>query len=391
MSLPRRIAISRPDHDYLTGAAPQAGRGVDPESGAPYDLTAAVGDDVVSEPLFGERTRCARSGCGQPLARRTGPGRPPRFCSAQCRHAARRDDRSAPAARLAVRPPRPPSRFGQVFRAAVKRAGVTLQDICELLQQQDQVTVSRSTLSSWQCGHTPRRGPEEDKRIYALERVLRLRRGELLLLLEEAAGDGGAGPAQTGGDDAVRALRVQAGQLGGVSNCILIAVEDDLRVIDRKPQHRTIRQVVRAIAPNADCYWTIYAPDAAGPDVPFAPVHGCRIGRKVPQGDLIAVELLYDRILQPGETHRFTFRLDEQQLTQPVRDCRRWAGPPALESLQMSVTFDSTPLPKQVLACQWNTRNQLTRPGRPLQLIDRVARLRMTHPPAGMYGLSWKW
>lgn len=79
--------------------------------------------------------------------------------------------------------------------------------------------------------------------------------------------------------------------------------------------------------------------------------HRCRAAASAarsPRGDLIAVELIYDRILKPGETHTFTFQLDEQQLAQPVRDCRRWAGPPALESLRMSVVFDSTPLPKQV-------------------------------------------
>lgn len=390
MSLPRRDSISRFDQERLAEATAQVGRGVDPESAPLYDLTGAVGDDAVSEPLFGQQTRCARSGCGQTLARRTGPGRPPRFCSTRCRHAARRTGRSTADMSRAVRPRRA-SRFGEVLRAAVERAGISLQDICDLLQEQDQVTVSRSTLSSWQCGHTPRRGPEEDKRIYALERVLRLRRGELLLLLEEASESGEGRPAQTGGDDAVRALRVLAGQLGGVSNCILIAVEDEMQVVGRKPQHRRIRQVVRAVAANADCYWTIYAPDAAGPDVGFAPVHGCRIGRKIRQGDLIAVELLYDRILQPGETHTFTFQLDEQQLTQPVRDCRRWAGPPALESLRMSVVFDSTPLPRQILACQWDTRDQLTRPGRPVQVVEGVARLNMAHPPAGMYGLRWRW
>jgi len=282
-----------------------------------------------------------------------------------------------------MRPPRSPSRFSEVLRTAIDATGMSLREISDLLAELDEVTVSRSTLSNWQCARVPRRSPEEDERIYALERVLQLRRGELVLLLEETA------VAPSGGDEEVRALRTLAGQLGGVSNCITIAVDDTLQVADRKPQRRTVRQVVRAIATNADCYWTIYSPDAAGPRVPFEPLHGCRVGRIVPHGDLIAVELLFDRILQLGESHEFGFRIVEQGLSSPVRDCRRWAGPPALERLQMSVAFDLPP--RQVAACQWNTRKEQPHSARAVPIIDGIARLRMSHPVTGMYGLSWRW
>lgn len=391
MSPSLQKSISREGRRPLREATAQVSGPVESDAQAVYDSAAAAGEDAITGILFGGRTLCAHAGCGRAVARRSGPGRPPRFCSAQCRQAARHEARSA-ATQASTRPPRHTSRFSEVFRAEVERADISLQDISDLVLQEDGIMVSRSTLSSWQCGRTPRRGTEEqDNRIYAVERVLRLHRSQLLLLLDEPSIAGSNEPAQTGGDDEVRALRVLAGQLGGVSNCIIIAVEDEQRVIDHKVQDRTVKQVVRAIAPNADCYWTIYDPDASGPDVPFTPVQGCRIGRKVPKGDLIAVELLFDRILQPGETHTFSFRIDEEELTQPVRDCRRWAGPPALELLKMSVHFDEKSLPRQVSACQWATDDQLARPARPVRVVEGVARLRMPHPPAGLYGLSWRW
>lgn len=111
--------------------------------------------------------------------------------------------------------------------------------------------------------------------------------------------------------------------------------------------------------------------------------------RLVPRGDLVAAELLFDRILKPGESHTFDFEIEERNLTQPVRDCRRWAGPPALERLAMTVQFDAPP--RQVLSCQWRTRADQPHAARPVLVIDGVARLRLSHPVPGMYGLSWRW
>lgn len=389
MSLPLRSAISRAAPASSTTPSAQVAADVGTTTKAGSELAVVGGGRHVFGSVSGKQTRCAHRNCGQSLVRRPGPGRPPRFCSDQCRHAARRD--LAKVART-VRAPQAAVPFNAALREAVMDSRLSLQEISDLLRQQDRVQVARSTLSSWQCSTTPQRGPIEDARIYALERVLQLRRGKLLLLLDaDAANADGGPPAQTGGDAEVRSLRARAGQLGGVRNCITIAVEDNLLVAGRKPQHRTIQQKVRAIGSNVDCYWTIYAPDVAGPEVRFDALQGCRIGRKVAQGDLVAVELLFDRILEPGEAHAFTFRVGEQQLTQPVRDFRRWAGPPALESLRMSVIFDGPVPPKRVLACQWTTREQLAGPSRQVQVLDGAARLWMSHPPAGMYGLSWKW
>jgi hypothetical protein len=268
---------------------------------------------------------------------------------------------------------------------------MSLEVISAQLLELDGVVVSKSTLSNWQSGRPPRRGAEEDERIYALERVLRLRRGELLLLLDDRPARGGRAAAAVSGDDETRPLRTFVGTLGGVSSCITIAVEERVHVAaDRRPQQRVVRQTVRAVAENADCYWAIYSADATGPIVPpVKPLRGCRVGRLVPRGDLLAVELLFDRILKPGESHTFDFCIEEKDLTQPVRECRRWAGPPALERLDMTVRFETPP--RQVLAGQWRTRRDEIHGARPVPVVDGIARLRLSHPVPGMYGLTWRW
>ena len=385
MTHPPEVSISRPDPDRGNAETVQVSDQLRAAADDSYTAAGTTGDDLVSEPMFGEPTRCARSECGRRLPPRTGPGRPRRFCSASCRHAARREER--PAETRGTARPRLRSRFGAALRAAVARSGMSLQEISDSLAELDGVTVSRSTLSNWQCGREPHRGSREDQRVYGLERVLQLRRGELLLLLEDP--NRGERPELVGGDTEVRSLLRFTGQLGGTASTITIAVNDVLHVVDGSPQKRTVTQKVRAIARNADCYWSVYAPDAAGPRVPFKPLRGCRLGRVVPRGELIAIEWLFDRVLEPGETHEFSFEFDERKLEAPVRECRRWAGPPALETLRMSVVFDRPP--REVLDCEWPRRGEQPHIARPVPVIDGVARIRRSHPVAGMYGLSWRW
>ncbi len=128
------------------------------------------------------------------------------------RHAACRN--RSETAGASVRAMRTATAFNPRLRMAIKQSHLSLREISTRLLKQDGVQIGRSTLSNWQNNASPRRGPTEDTRIYALERVLRLRRGELLLLLEEGAADPGNGPpAQTGGNDEVCSLCARAGQL----------------------------------------------------------------------------------------------------------------------------------------------------------------------------------
>lgn len=329
----------------------------------------------------------------------TGPGRPRRFCSQRCgRIAARRGSSAATSTR---RPPLPNS-FAHELRLAIERHDQPLHKIANALAR-DGVFISPAALSAWQRGfNQPRRGTDHDGRVLALERELGLPSGRLLLLLGDSATPRRGrlptsrpekAPARpTSVEDEVLRLRSHISRLGGVDAYLTTAIVERLHIgPEQIPIHCTIKQRVRAIYDDVDCYWFLHSADQDTASTLVAATKGCRIGRQISwRSGLAAHELLFDRILGRGQAHVFEFTLTYEYISQPLPLFRRSIRQPPLEHLEMGVVF--TDHPAQVWQCRWPRLPEAPVDVRRLEpRPDNSALLILRNPRPGTYGLRWEW
>jgi hypothetical protein len=344
---------------------------------------------TVGRILKREYASCARSGCPELFEVSLRPGRPRRFCGDTCRRAAQRGSKRAAT-------PRPPDlrSFSWRLHQAILASGLKLEEISDRLDREDGVDLPPSTLSNWRNGGTPQRRDDRDLRVYALERVLALNRRALLSLLDPPGVPAVGPPADEPPADPyarLRRLRKQVGLLGGVDGYITTRVRERFVVgAGDRHRYRQVLQTVLATDPNTDCYWMFAAADHPMEALRLVPIAGCRIGRRIQQGRLIAAELLFDRILRPDEEHTFEFRAEFPDGPDPEPFVRRWTSPPglpALDSLELEVRFEVTP--REVLACRWAADDQPPVDDVPVPVHDGVATLSLHHPVPGLYGLRW--
>jgi hypothetical protein len=357
------------------------------------------GDDKFSAPLSGRSDQCARAGCGNPLPPQTGPGRPRRFCSELCRRSSSREVRTGVRGVSRESQARKSTPFGDAIRAAIDQAGLSLGEISEIAATFDRVELPPATVSNWQNGRTPLPGPDRDRKIHALERILGLSRGELLLLLAQVAPNRApAAPQQPLRPPAAPhhqlvALRESVGRLGGVDGYVTTVVKERFVVArDHRHLYRLVQQTIRATSDFTDCYWLFASAEDEDAEVKVRPVPPCRVGRRVQHGPLIAAELLFDKTLRRGETHTFEFRLDCQQVPHPQPFVRRWTSPPGqpcLDSLELAVRFEAAP--RQVWECEWPTEHGDPIDLRLAPLNGDTVHLTRTHPVPGLVGLRWSW
>lgn len=324
----------------------------------------------------------------------TGPGHPRRFCSEDCRRAARRDARSGSPQR--IRCSLPNTAFGERLGVGIRDSGLSLEAICAKATVEDGVDLSPSTVSNWSHGRTPRPSPERDNRVHALERILGMSRGELLLLLTASRPAAPLEPRPTGGPPAaphqqLLALRDRVGRLGGVDGYVTTSVKERYVIgRDRQPRYRMVEQTIRATDDHTDCYWLFASADDRDAQITLRTVPPCRVGRRIQHGSLMAAELLFDKTLTRGDVHTFAFRLDSVELPHPPAFVRRWTSPPgqpALDALQMEVKFEARP--RAVWECEWPTEY-----ARPVDLLAvrldaGVARLTRTHAAPSLIGVRW--
>ena len=373
-----------------SSAKPQVKRSAAVRRADSYESRTVAARPAISSASFGRDRRCAYARCHQPLPQQTGPGRPRRFCSPECRQRAGRHPRSIPTA-----PPPVLGKFSRRLRGAIKASGLKLGTIVRRMREEDGIEVSASTLSNWQCGNPPRRiSVDDDERIYALERVLKVRRGELLLLLDQERPHRSAIRARRSlakPDDEIDTLRRQLNQRGGTFGYITTAVSEVIRVgADHRELLRTVCQTVRAIEEGTvDCYWAFYSADMVGASTDVKGISGCRPGRYVPVGDIVAMELLFDRLLPRGASHTFQFGVVPRSYS-PGEPCvRRSTGQPTLEQLDMIVQFDAPPA--EAWTAEWPARGERPTKRERTALSEGAVQLHKPHPVPGIYGLGWSW
>jgi hypothetical protein len=258
--------------------------------------------------------------------------------------------------------------------------------------------VSVSGLSNWSRGRPPR--DVTDPRIPALEQILDLPRGSLLLLLAPKT----KGPSTSAvaavrprsEEEAMRELRAYTARLSSTDRYVTTALQEKLYVgADRKPYQRDVHQTVVAVQDDADCAWLYYSPDGDGITTEVHPARPLHKGRHItrPQQKLEALELLFGRELLRGETLTFAYRVLEQHVSQPMPIYRRatsapsGAGQPPFDRLSMSVEFVVPPRAGLV----WDGRGEASKTAEEIPLDGDVAGRAVRNPAPRMYGLRWQW
>ncbi|MFC0041173.1 helix-turn-helix domain-containing protein [Actinomadura rayongensis] len=183
--------------------------------------------------------------------------------------------------------------FPAALRDAVHESGLTLERIRHRLARRG-LTVSVATLSHWQRGRTrPRSRPV----VAALEEILGVEAGTLTARLDDPAPDSaGLWP----DPDGYTRLVAQFDRSGD-RRLERLSVHDVHRLgPDRRAAGLTVREVLRSTGDDVDRVVCVHPVPAAGAEL--TGLRYCRPGRVRGAGGLLGFELIFDRVLGPGET-----------------------------------------------------------------------------------------
>jgi len=345
--------------------------------------------------------------CGSPVPELLSPdgrrrrGRPRVFCSPRCRLGDRR---------LSARPGRRPlevAAFATAVREAVAGHGLPLRDLAdELVCAYPALASSVATLSAWQSGTSapPCTGVGRD-RVLALERVLGLPLGELVLRMPGGPAVPASRPPTPAEQDGPVARRARlahlVGAFGGTRQVLVVTLAKEVLLDPAgRPLCTRVATRVRAVQDGVDRLWYVDGDDPRLRPL-VAATTDCRPGRRVPERGragpgLVATELVLDRALGIGERHDVSFLVSYEPRntgSAPVRPAepvfRQLVSHP-LESLDLGLSFDPAAPPRAVLTCRWRprdsaevSRRELTVPG------CRSYELVVADPAPGGYG--WRW
>lgn len=336
--------------------------------------------------------------CGSPVPESLSPdgrrrrGRPRVFCSERCRLGVRRPrpDPGTHRAQVAV--------FAAAVRAAVAARGLPLRELeAALVGAYPQLASSVATLSAWQTGASaPPRTPTGRDRVLALERCLGVPAGDLALLIPGTGAVLPARPPAGATDPASRRGRLDhlLTTLSGPQQVVPVALAEEVQLgPGRQPVTARVTLEVRAAHDGVDRFWYVDGGDPVLRPVVVAAA-GCRPGRTVRERGpvrgprLAAAELVLDRRLARGESHRFsvTVRYDPA----PGLPLVRWMVNRPYERLDLSVSFDPASVPAAVHACHWRHRDAVEVGHREVTVPGcRAYQLVVTDPAPGGYG--WRW
>lgn len=155
-------------------------------------------------------------------------------------------------------------------------------------------------------------------------------------------------------------------RLSGPQRTIPVATEKKYVLgWDYRPVTTVITPRLRAAHDHVDRYWFLHAPTAqAHPTV--TDIAGCTVGRVVHEDDmlrstgpaadggykLVAVELLFDRVLTRGEPYEFTFSIGYAATAVPAEDLFRHIQVQPCESLDLQLQFQAQH-PEQLQQARW--------------------------------------
>ncbi|MEV6206170.1 hypothetical protein [Kitasatospora sp. NPDC051914] len=263
--------------------------------------------------------------------------------------------------------------------------------------------VSVSSLSYWQRGRSRPERPESLTAVRALEAVLGLRPGSLIVLLgpRRPRGrwidhvPGSLDHVSTFGDPAV------AGVLADFDPRTNGRVESlhtrvDVHIGPRREERRIdVLQIVRALASGADRLILLTRAEPEVPedsDVGVFNLVGCRAGRRRTDREhgFTATELLFDLPLQPGQSAvvEFSYACPSAEVATQYQRMVRFPG----KNLVLRARFDSRMLPA---SCQVAFRPCHDAPPQAVEelRISPAGHACAVLPDAepGVYGLYWEW
>ena len=291
--------------------------------------------------------------------------------------------------------------FYDALRAAIAASGLTLRSVQRRMAARG-IVVSVGTLSYWQSGQrTPRHGGSLQA-VTALEQVLGLPQSSLTGLL--VPGWSGAGRAKAPRSekpweeltDSAAEIRQLLGMFGsGIQNRLLVISQHEfVEVGTDRELHRCDNTLVVEARKNVDRYLFTYEADQ-GSDIENVNIYAgenCRLGRVRRDHDarIVVAELLFDRLLHPGETHVFGYGYTDRSPIE-YRDVYRGLRFGA-EVYVLHVRFNPPALPVRCYRFDTETRARSDEgtselfldPHHMVHTVERGA-------PPGVYGIRWTW
>jgi hypothetical protein len=248
--------------------------------------------------------------------------------------------------------------FHAALRAAVEARGLTLSRLRQNLEERG-LRVGMTSLSYWQQGLRRPERPESLRAVRALEEILVLPPRSLMALLgpPRPRGRGPGEPPQ--GTLPYSAIMESSHTLSALLQD-LDGVADDRRLhiatmyetvqigLDRSIVRRETLQVVRAHEDAADRYIMIYWGDL-GCDVERVRIRAledCRVGRVRRDGPtaLVVAELLFDRVLQTGDTQVIRYELADPSGVETAKYERGFRFPAGQYVLRVNFTPAALPV-----------------------------------------------
>lgn len=293
----------------------------------------------------------------------------------------------------AVRP-RGHASFDDVLRAAIAERGLALGRLREHLAARGQ-HVGVSTLSYWQNGE---RQPTERSLpvVEALEQVLRLTPGTLCALI--TAGDqregrrskiAGLTSYATTVDDLIREMGSTT--MGVATN--LSTIEGITIGRERSLETKHVHQVVRATQEVDRQVVTYQGELGADPALlTLEAVAGCRVGRLRHHGPtaLLVAELLFDRVLAPGESHVFQYAVKDDNRVPTDEHYRMHLHRGGIHVVELQ--FDPAALPVRVEEFQRRRLEDADTRRRPVPIHHGNRVHLVTEPTAPcISGLRWEY
>jgi hypothetical protein len=267
----------------------------------------------------------------------------------------------------------------------------------------DGYVVSLSALSYWQRGLRRPERHESVRAVFAMERILGLRRSSLVALLGPPRPRGRWSDRTTGLLRFEDAIGPSSG-LESVLNGLDAAVNSSVRHVSMQNDRRLgpgrtwiadrVRRVVTALTDGIDRFVALSMPDLPdeGPPV-VRPVSGCRLGRIRAdlESGMHAAELLFDVPLRIGQTHVFEYESIAGDRTAGITSWVIGTRHPVRE-LILRAHFAPQALP---VRCYHIRRERYDTPYRDLAelalTLSGTVNLVSLDVPPGIEGFRWEW
>ncbi|GIH04364.1 hypothetical protein Rhe02_24310 [Rhizocola hellebori] len=238
--------------------------------------------------------------------------------------------------------------FSRALRAAIAARGQSLDRIHRRLAAHG-VQVSPTTLSYWQRGKSVPKHDESMAAVKLLEQLLSVPEHSLTGLLRPWVKTDFIDRQLWSNVDSL-AVMLEGMDTSGADQLVRLAVHDHYQVdADMRERAGWTRSVFRALSDGVDRLVTVFRSDDEGGPVPaLSDVRFCTLGRVLRdrESGFLAAELLFDHMLNAGETVVIEFSTVYEDEAPPARNFDRRFGHPVGHYV-LQVSFDPQVVPSR--------------------------------------------